>query len=254
MRKGLRRTSALAIAVVALAVAAGVAFAGTQFGSKDDQQAVVNDAARRLGVSPSKLSDALREAVDARIDAAVAAGRLTKEQGERLKARAAEGPLPFGGERRGWGPPGGHDGFGFGRGERFGADVLGMAARYLGVSSEALRAELREGKTLGQVAKAHGKTADGLIDAVVVAARKRLDQAVADGRLTSQQAQDMASRFSQVARAIVNGGALPHPGGRECPDGPNGESRAPGQEQAPNSSFAPPSVAPLEANAPVAVA
>ena len=46
---------------------------------------------------------ALKGAYDARIDAAVKAGKITKEQGDALKKRAAEGGLPlFGG-----GPHGG---------------------------------------------------------------------------------------------------------------------------------------------------
>src|SRR4051812_562005 len=99
-----KRAATIGIAVGALAIAGGAAFAAsTQFGSKADQDALVADAAQRLGVSPQKLTDALQQAYDARVDAAVAAGQLTQAQGDALKQRAASGAgLPsFGG--RGFG-------------------------------------------------------------------------------------------------------------------------------------------------------
>src|SRR2546421_12365461 len=89
--------------VAGLAVAGGgAAYAETQLGSpQQENQAVLNDAARQLGVEPSALSAALKKALENRVDDAVAAGRLTEGPGEqhkqRLEARAAPrfvGPRP----------------------------------------------------------------------------------------------------------------------------------------------------------------
>ncbi len=106
-------------AVAGLAVVgAGAAVAATQFGDpKAESEAIIKDAAGQLGVQPSQLSDALKKAYKNRIDAAVAAGRLTKEQGDAIKAQIDAGvPLvvpgafrggfgPMGGPGARWGPP-----------------------------------------------------------------------------------------------------------------------------------------------------
>jgi hypothetical protein len=80
-----------AVAVAALA-GGGAAIAASGVGSSDDEQAVIDAAAKKLGVKPEALESALEDALAARIDAAVAAGRLTKEQGAELKARATTPP------------------------------------------------------------------------------------------------------------------------------------------------------------------
>ena len=52
-------------------------------------------AADDLGVSADGLTDALEAALAARVDAAVAAGRLTEAQGAELKERIAAGEMPL---------------------------------------------------------------------------------------------------------------------------------------------------------------
>src|SRR5919201_1044571 len=88
----------IAGAVAGLAVAGGgAAVAATQFGSPKENQAVLNDAAKQLGVQPSALSAALKKALENRVDAAVAAGRLTKAEGDELKQRIELGDVPVSG-------------------------------------------------------------------------------------------------------------------------------------------------------------
>jgi hypothetical protein len=197
MSRGLSwRVAAVGAAVVAV-VAAGGAVAATQILSpKEQSEAVVDDAARQLGIEPSQLDAALKKALENRVDAAVAAGRLTKEQGEAIKARIASGEVPL---------------FGFGRhhgrfGHRgpFGAK-LDAAASYLGVSEDALRSELRDGKSLAQVARDHGKSVDGLVEALVDRADKKLDAAVAAGRLTKAEKQEMLEGLRARITDLVNG-------------------------------------------------
>jgi len=80
MKKPSKRV-ALIGAVMALAaggaVGGALAASGT-FDPKAERQAFLNDAAGRLGVSSSKLEDALKQAAIDRVDAALAAGRITK--------------------------------------------------------------------------------------------------------------------------------------------------------------------------------
>ena len=56
-----------------------------------EQKAFLDDVAKRLNVTRDQLDAALKGAAEARIDAAVAAGKLTKEQGEAAKQRLAAG-------------------------------------------------------------------------------------------------------------------------------------------------------------------
>jgi hypothetical protein len=51
------------------------------------------------------------------------------------------------------------------------ADYLSAAATYIGITTDALRTELGTDKSLADVAVAHGKTRDGLIQALVTASQ-----------------------------------------------------------------------------------
>ena len=94
-----KRTKLAAGAGAALAVVgAGGALAADRLTPNDESKAVVDDAAKLLGVDPAKLNAALRKALENRIDEAVKAGRLTEEQGKAMKERIEAGDFPlFGG-------------------------------------------------------------------------------------------------------------------------------------------------------------
>lgn len=55
---------------------------------------------------------------------------------------------------------------------------LATAATYIGITEAELRTELQTGKTLAEVAVAHGKTRDGLIAALAAEATKQITTAV----------------------------------------------------------------------------
>ena len=185
-------------------VGAGAAGAADRLTPKAESQAIVNDAAKQLGVDPAKLSAALEQALKNRIDAAVKDGRLTQEQGDAMKRRitSAAFPLFIGpGFDRGVAPLRGF-------GHHWGRD-LGAAASFLGLSESELHAALESGKSLAQIAKDEGKSVDKLVDALVVAATKRLDQAVTDGRLTKADRDKIVAGLEEQTTAIVNGTAAP---------------------------------------------
>jgi polyhydroxyalkanoate synthesis regulator phasin len=186
----------VASVVTALAVAGGgAAFAATQGDDpRAESQAIVSDAAKQLGVEPAKLTAALKQAFANRIDAAVEAGRLTKEQGNELKQRIQADDFPL------FGPV-----FGFhkGIGVHF---TLDTAAKYLGMTDEELHTSLESGKTLAEVAQEKGKSVDGLIDAMVTAATKELDEAVAAGRLTKERRDAMVADLKERITELVNNG------------------------------------------------
>lgn len=235
MQRSLKR-KVVAGGIAALAVAgAGGAVAATQWSPKAENEAVLEDAAKELGVDPDKLDDALRTALENRVDEAVKAGRLSEEEGNRLKEAIESGDFPVLGVplMRGHGP-----GFGPGFGEgHLHIEFRGLVdtAEYLGLSEEELRAELAEGKTLAEVAKAHDKSVDGLVDALVKATNARLDEAVAQGHLSQEQADELKKGTKERVEAFVNGDMLhfdhrwrgPAPGPGFAPDGdgaPDSES------------------------------
>jgi uncharacterized protein YidB (DUF937 family) len=187
----------IGIAVLLAAAGGGVAIGAASTSSpSEENQAVLDDAAKQLGVSSTKLSSALKQALSDRVDAAVAAGRLTKAQGDAVKQRINSDAFPlFGGLGRD------HGHFGFG-----GIDA---AATYLGLTEAQLHSELEGGKTLAQVAQAHGKSVDGLIAALVDATKKRLDDAVASGRLTQAQETEMLSGLRDRVSKLVNSSGPP---------------------------------------------
>ena len=208
MESHTKRKLVIGVAAGLLLVGAGGAFAAEKLTSpKEESQAVINDAAKRLGIAPAKLNDALNGALQDRVDAAVADGRLTKAQGDALKKKIAAGetPLIFGGAGPHGRPgPGGRPGFGFGL-ERHDGDGLEAAATYLGITEAQLGTELANGKSLADVAKAHDKTVDGLVDALTKDAQTKLDAAVKAGKLTQKQADDMLNELKSHLTDFVNG-------------------------------------------------
>src|SRR4051794_30993695 len=105
-----RRTAVLVLTGVALAVAGGGAIAATQ---DDPEKSIIEDAAKRLNVTPKALTDALSAAQQAELDKAVKAGRLTQEEADRIKQHRLDEGHVLGGPGIGPGP---HGGRGFRRG------------------------------------------------------------------------------------------------------------------------------------------
>jgi polyhydroxyalkanoate synthesis regulator phasin len=189
-------------AAAALAVAGtGAAIAATDALSPEERsQAVIDDAAKQLGVEPSELSAALKQALKNRIDEAVAGGKLSEEQADALKERldSAGAPLVFGG----LGGPGfgGHLGlWHFGH-----LGDLDAASTHLGLTEAELRDALSEGRSLAEVAKAEGESVDGLVQALVSEAEERIEAAVGEGRLTRTQANELKEDLEARITELVN--------------------------------------------------
>lgn len=173
-----------------LAVLAGgsAAVAATTTDRKAEEQALLTDAAKRLGVSADDLRSALSAAEDARLEAAVKAGTLTQEQADAIKQRraAAGTVLSLG---HGGGPGGGHGGRGGGR------FLFEDAAKALGITEESLRDQLRDGKTPTEIAKAEGKTLADVQAAVKKAAVARLDADLKAKKITQAQYDEAVKRL-----------------------------------------------------------
>jgi ribosomal protein S20 len=220
-RKGTFVAGGAAIAALVVGLgAAGAIAASRMLPPSGESKAVIDDAAAQLGVKPQALSDALKQALKNRVDEAVDAGTLTKDEGARIKARidSDEFPLLFG-------HGGGLDGREFSHHGHF--EILATASAYLGMSDADLRAALDD-QTLADVAKKKGKSVSGLVKAVVAAEEEKIDEAVADGRITKAQASELKSKLTERMQALVNGELGEH---RERP-GP-GFWPGPGSPRAP---------------------
>jgi hypothetical protein len=217
----LRAKRSIAIGGLAATLLGG----GAALAAKDDgdktEQAILGDAAKRLGVSTAELEDALAKAEDAQLDQAVKDGKLTKAQADELKKRREESGRVLG--LPGGGPRFEHHEFG-GPGPRFGGrGPLADIAKALGISERKLFSELRGGKTLAQVAKAHGKSLDDVRAAVKAATTKRIQADVKDGKLNQKQADEILEGLDDRLEHLGEGGPFgEHHIGPPPPGAPGG--------------------------------
>jgi hypothetical protein len=211
-----KRTAAIGAAVALAVAGGGVAYAAAT--GTDQRDALLRDAAQRLNVSPDELRSALEGAFGDQLDQAVKDGNLTQQQADRIEQDVRQHGLPLGGP----GPLGGPDGH-VGVFVHGGPPGLDAAADYLGLTSAQLGRQLMSGESLADVARAQGKSVDGLEQAIVTAARSDLDKAVADGKLTDAQRDELLQRLQQHVDDLV-AGRLPDPPRfrREWRGGPGG--------------------------------
>jgi polyhydroxyalkanoate synthesis regulator phasin len=142
------------------------------------------DDAPRVG---ARLSEVLQPLVDD--------GTLTQEQADAVVAKlTAEMPK---------GRPGGHGGHGrpggMGRGER-----LENVAEVIGIDADALRTGLRDGQTIAQIAEANGSSGQAVIDSLVASATERMSEAVANGKLTQEEADAKLAELTGRITEFVN--------------------------------------------------
>ncbi len=78
-----------------------------------------------------------------------------------------------------------------------------VAAHYLGLSRSQIRAELRSGKSLAQIAAASGKSSAGLIEAMVAARKARLAAEAAAGSLSQAEESELVSTLDRRVTAKV---------------------------------------------------
>jgi len=125
------------------------------------------------------------------LDPLVKDGTITQDQEDKVLG-ALSSAAPKG--------AGGMAGFGalLGQGE----DVI---AKALGITTDELKADLKNGQSIADIAKAKGVDTSTVVQAIVDAANAKLDQAVTDGKLTKDQADKIKANETQMITAMVNG-------------------------------------------------
>ncbi len=167
--------------------------------------------AANLGVSDADLVAAARKAAATTVDKAVADGDLTQAEGDRVKARIAAAPADGCALLNGWRAKVARAAIGVVR------DGLTAAADVLKLTPAEVRTQLRDGKSLKDIAAAQNMPYANVTDAIVKAVKADLDAAVAAGNLKQARADRMLERLEQ---RLADGqlrkgrpGAAPAPGG-----------------------------------------
>lgn len=181
----------------------------------------LNRLAEQLGISREQLDQALSNAALTLVDEAVADGRITEEEAARIRERIESGEgLPFFGHRRPHHGP-------------LGGTVYGIreVAEFLGVEPEQIREGLRDGQSLAQIAEANGKSRDELKSFLTSQLQERLNEAVADGKITQERADEKLENFQErVDDLIDRTGPFPRGRWHHGPGLPSPEEPAPEPE------------------------
>jgi hypothetical protein len=115
--------------------------------------------------------------------------------------------------------PGGHGPWGRG-GHRGGPGFDGeVLAGLLNIDVDTLRSDLRDGKTVAEIATEQGVDPQTVIDALVAEVKSHLDLSVQNGRLTQAEADAKLADVTQRITDFVNNG-LPQRGDAPPPDAP----------------------------------
>ena len=82
--------------------------------------------------------------------------------------------------------------------------IAAIAARTIDITPRDLVRELRDGKTIAQIATDHGVQPQAVIDALEGAATKRIDAAQAANKITAERAARLKQRVANVTPRIVD--------------------------------------------------
>jgi hypothetical protein len=144
------------------------------------------------GKTADGLIAAIVAAQKTNLDNEKAAGWITADQETAILARYQDGVTDLVNN----GPPV--------PGEGKGGGLLQTASTYLGISVSDLQTALKSGKSLADVAKAQGKSVDGLVTALVAPVKKNLDQAVTDQKITQAQETTILNHITDGVTNLVN--------------------------------------------------
>ena len=149
---------------------------------------IKNKIAEILGMSTDEYQDAMDKAKEEVLEEGVAEGWLTQKQADSIEERAVSGPgMKF-----------------FGRMGGPGIHPIPVFAEILDMEQFELLTELKEEKTIGQVAEEKGMDEQALIDAFLEELSEKLDDAVADEYITRKFADSLLKNAEDNIEDIIN--------------------------------------------------
>jgi hypothetical protein len=108
--------------------------------------------------------------------------------------------------------PGGGPGRMFGMGGRWGGpenSLVAVAAEKLGMTRDELLTELQAGKSIAEVAAEKNVAVDTIVEAVLAPRTERINELVANGQLTQEQADTMLAQMKANVTTQINTQGLP---------------------------------------------
>ncbi len=202
----------VAAGVVAVSVASfsGAAFAQTPKNGDDTRARYEELLAQKLGISVDSLTEAQKAVRDQLVDEAVAAGKLTAEQAEKIKAGELGALGRFGGPG-GFGPfgemRGDHKNGGPGIAKEVISSVFEAAAKVIGIDESQLRQDLASGKSLVDIAGAKGVSREQLKTGMTTDLKADIAQAQADGVIDQAMADRLTQALEQRLDDVIDGKA-----------------------------------------------
>jgi hypothetical protein len=131
------------------------------------------------------------------LKALVADGTITQDQADKIQARVQQDAQQARTQRK-----------------EARSEELDKIAGVIGISADDLKSQLQSGKTLAQIA---GDKTDAVVQTLTADANARIDQAVANGKLSADKAATLKTQTAnRISQAVQNGKGLGglFPGGR----------------------------------------
>jgi hypothetical protein len=156
-----------------------------------------------LGIDVARLEQAIENARLQAIEEALERGAITEEQAARRSERVESG------DRHGLRPLRGMLRNGPRKAMRDAA--IERSAGAIGIGEDELRGRLNEGASIAGVAADHGVEVAAVKEAILDAARTRLDAAVTNGRIDRENADAILQRLDQRLDELLNRTRAPQP-------------------------------------------
>jgi ribosomal protein S20 len=195
--------AAAALAPLLAVRAAGQGSSHTAVGAQYCQD-FVGHLSHELGVSNDRVQSAMARAARETVDDAAVKGTLTRQQADAIKARISDRSICSSDLR------------GIDVGGAMRDALLSAAASALGASTDQLRRQLDQGKSVSQIAPA-GMTEQQFESKLRSSLRKELDAQVRAGKLTQAQEDAALSRVPAMAQRLWTQGTHASPAPSHSP-------------------------------------
>lgn len=174
----------LVAGVLGLAVTGAAAFAAFQPSDLAPAQSVVTPEGMATAVDKEGARDKVKDV----LDRLVANGTITQAQEDAILKAFKDAAGQHKGEAK-----------------RVMVDLMKLSSDYLGIPLGQLKQQLASGKSLGEIANAtSGRSRDGLLSFLVQQATAQIDKALADGKITKDQADRLKAHLTERLTKFVD--------------------------------------------------